>query len=72
MPCSVSSGCDTEGYCILRTERTLTVLSDFHTDVIVVADDIKGKGHLAEVSSVQNKMLQRTMLIFTRRLMSLF
>ena len=61
----MSSGCDTEGYCILRTERTRTVLSDFHTDVIVVAGDIKGKGHLAEVSSVQNRMLQRNMLIFT-------
>ena len=48
----MSSGCDTEGYCILRNERTLTVLSDFHTDVIVMADDIKGKGHLAEASSV--------------------
>jgi len=68
----VSSGYDIEGYCILRTERTLTVLSDFHTDVILAAGDIKGKGHLAEASSVQNKVLQRTMLFFTLFLISLF
>jgi hypothetical protein len=48
------------------------VRSDFHTHVIVVAGDIKGKGHLAEASSVQNRVLQRTMLFFTHCLISLF
>ena len=61
----MSLGCDTEVYCILRTERTLSVLSDSDADVIVVAGDIKGKGRLAEASSVQNRVLQRTILTFT-------
>ena len=68
----MSLGCVTEGYCTLRTERTLSVLSDSDADVIVVAGDIKGKGHLTEASSVQNKVSQRTMLTFLHCLVSLF
>jgi hypothetical protein len=41
------------------------VLSDSGAYVIVVAGDIKGKGRLAEASSVQNRVLQRTILTFT-------
>ena len=60
----MSSGCDTGGYCILRAERTLTVFSDFYTDVIVVAGAIKGKGRLAEASSLQNRVLQKNHVVF--------
>jgi Icc-related predicted phosphoesterase len=40
------------------------MLSDSHADVIVVAGDIKGKGHLAVTSSVQNRVLTKNHVVF--------
>jgi hypothetical protein len=40
------------------------MLSDCHADVIVVAGDIKVKGHLAVPSSVQNRVLIKNHVVF--------
>jgi hypothetical protein len=53
---------------MLQSEHTLTMLSDSHGNITVVSGDIRGKGHLAEASSVQCGVLQRDILMFTHRL----